>query len=389
MSADNAVYLDAYLERKGPLPYSKVGRIAIAILRQLEERARAGGPGAVVVIHPRRIRIVNGAVEFVDSPELAGDAFLDDSLAPYISPEELKGERADVRATLYSLGCTLFELLTGQKPFPWEDPDEVRTAHVEAPVPDPRGLNSGIPSSISTVVRRLLAKEPAERPSGPVEAIAEIQACLGMTADSGRPAERARPRAPAGRARPRPGISPRGREPGERRAPARRAPRASTRRGAAARLGAGVADFEEEPAHRGHIHKKPAPLFTYCGIGLGIFFSLLLLVHGMGNKRRQEQGRQERRTARVEIKKQRALEEQARDNPRVIFEQEEREAARQLQMKLSMQGSPTLKKDALEAMLTRYFYTPSGRRMAEEFLKLHAMTVGDNRGLRTRKKDDE
>ncbi len=84
----------------------------------------------------------------------------------YMSPEQAAGEkRIDGRSDLYSLGCVLYELVTGAPPFTAETPIGVLTKHItEDPAP-PRERNAGVPVALDEAIMRLLAKEPDQRPA--------------------------------------------------------------------------------------------------------------------------------------------------------------------------------------------------------------------------------
>ncbi|MGW5574346.1 protein kinase domain-containing protein [Nocardia thailandica] len=81
----------------------------------------------------------------------------------YTAPELLTERRADHRADVYSLGCTLFQLLTGTTPFPRESVAAVMHAHLFAPPPRPSELRPGLPAAIDAVIARALAKDPDTR----------------------------------------------------------------------------------------------------------------------------------------------------------------------------------------------------------------------------------
>ncbi len=89
--------------------------------------------------------------------------------ADYIAPEQVTDSRnVDVRADLYSLGCTLFKLLTGQPPFAGSEYPTAfakMTAHVSAPPPSLHDRRSDAPAGLIKLVDRLLAKDPDKRPA--------------------------------------------------------------------------------------------------------------------------------------------------------------------------------------------------------------------------------
>ncbi|MFI5501557.1 serine/threonine-protein kinase [Nocardia asteroides] len=81
----------------------------------------------------------------------------------YASPEQLSGAAVDHRSDQYSLGCTLFTLLTGESPFPADNPGAVVAAHLSKPVPSVSASVPGLPPAIDAVIARALAKIPDER----------------------------------------------------------------------------------------------------------------------------------------------------------------------------------------------------------------------------------
>ena len=83
--------------------------------------------------------------------------------AQYLSPEQARGESVDARSDVYSLGCVLYELLTGEPPFVGDSPVAVAYQHVrEDPVP-PSRRHEGISADLDAVVLKALAKNPENR----------------------------------------------------------------------------------------------------------------------------------------------------------------------------------------------------------------------------------
>jgi len=94
----------------------------------------------------------------------------------FMSPEQARdARRADVRSDLYSLGCTLFYLLTGDVPFPGGTTVARLFAHAQQTPPLVRSRRPDIPAWLEVVLQRLLAKHPDDRYQTPAELVAELE----------------------------------------------------------------------------------------------------------------------------------------------------------------------------------------------------------------------
>ncbi len=81
----------------------------------------------------------------------------------YLSPEQARGKLVGPQSDIYSLGVVLFEMLTGRLPFNGESAIGVALKHLQDQAPDVRSIRPTIPESVSRVVARALAKDPADR----------------------------------------------------------------------------------------------------------------------------------------------------------------------------------------------------------------------------------
>ncbi len=103
--------------------------------------------------------------------------------AQYLSPEQARGETVDQRSDVYSLGCVLFELVTGQPPFTGESPVSVAYQHVREEPPTPSTLCSDISPELDAVILKAMAKNPDNR----YQSAAEMRVDLERVLAGGRP----------------------------------------------------------------------------------------------------------------------------------------------------------------------------------------------------------
>jgi eukaryotic-like serine/threonine-protein kinase len=104
--------------------------------------------------------------------------------ANYVAPEQAQGDDVGPAADQYSLGCVLFEAVTGRPPYEGPTAVAIATQHVSAPVPDPRHHRPDLPTPVATLIRRTLAKHPTDRfPS--TSSLATALATTAQAATSG------------------------------------------------------------------------------------------------------------------------------------------------------------------------------------------------------------
>jgi tRNA A-37 threonylcarbamoyl transferase component Bud32 len=94
----------------------------------------------------------------------------------FIAPEQVHDARqADGRADIYSLGCTLFFLMTGQPPFPGQDMIVRLSGRLHAPPPSARALRPEVPPQLDEVLAKIMARDPAQRYQTPTDVAAALE----------------------------------------------------------------------------------------------------------------------------------------------------------------------------------------------------------------------
>jgi serine/threonine protein kinase len=142
-----------------------------------EPSGECQAPGAVIKILDLGLaKVLHGDPDLRDELTAAGYIM---GTADYMAPEQWVDPRqADIRADLYSLGCTLYHLLAGKAPFGDKDHDtwhKKMTAHEHQPVPPIQQYCPAVPEELAVVLDRLLAKRPEERYATPAEAAQALE----------------------------------------------------------------------------------------------------------------------------------------------------------------------------------------------------------------------
>jgi eukaryotic-like serine/threonine-protein kinase len=164
-------------------------------------------PSNVLLPRDGGVKLADMGIARLLSPEALTATLSVRGTALYISPEQVRGDRVDHRADLYSLGCVLFEMLTGRTPFEG-DLAALSYAHTHTPAPRVRSINAAVPAAMDELVAAMLEKDPAQRPPTGEEVERSLAAALWPdavvpTASTERmqPPPSPTPRPPAGRRR--------------------------------------------------------------------------------------------------------------------------------------------------------------------------------------------
>jgi tetratricopeptide (TPR) repeat protein/predicted Ser/Thr protein kinase len=125
-----------------------------------------------------------GLAHHADGPHLTGDGDIVGTIT-YLAPELLMGGQPSVQSDLYALGVMLYQFATGRPLFEGGDLIQQLTQHLHVSVVPPSTHNPEIPASLETLILRLLAKKPKDRPASAAEVGDTLRALTQETVDSG------------------------------------------------------------------------------------------------------------------------------------------------------------------------------------------------------------
>jgi serine/threonine protein kinase len=157
--------------REGKLPAAEATRIALECARALAAAHAVGvvhrdiKPGNILLDANGNATVTDFGIALVTSRparELVGST---SGTPHYMSPEQSLGEQVDGRSDVYALGVVLYEMLTGECPFPGRNATEVIAKHISAPIPKVSERAPETPVALVRLVDRMLAKDPAHRPT--------------------------------------------------------------------------------------------------------------------------------------------------------------------------------------------------------------------------------
>ncbi|WP_034509083.1 Stk1 family PASTA domain-containing Ser/Thr kinase [Blastococcus sp. URHD0036] len=159
------------LRREGVLPPERAMSLAADICGALDFSHRNGivhrdvKPGNVMITPAGSVKVMDfGIARAVsDSAATMTSTAAVIGTAQYLSPEQARGEGVDARSDVYSLGCLLYELVTGAPPFTGDSPVSVAYQHVREDPRLPSSINPAISPELDSILLKAMSKNPANR----------------------------------------------------------------------------------------------------------------------------------------------------------------------------------------------------------------------------------
>jgi eukaryotic-like serine/threonine-protein kinase len=178
----DGITLRDIVHNDGPIPPRKAIEIIADACQALNFSHQHGiihrdvKPANIMISHTGAVKVMDFGIAraLADSGNSVTQTAAVIGTAQYLSPEQARGESVDARSDVYSLGCVLYEILTGEPPFVGDSPVAVAYQHVrEDPVP-PSQKHEGISPELDAVVLKALAKNPDNRYQSAAEMRADL-----------------------------------------------------------------------------------------------------------------------------------------------------------------------------------------------------------------------
>lgn len=186
MELVEGITLKKYIEKKGRLSVKEAVSIAIQVSLGIEAAHnnhiihRDIKPQNIIISKEGRVKVTDfGIAKAASSNTITSNVM---GSVHYTSPEQARGGYSDAKSDIYSLGITLFEMLTGRVPFTGDTTVAIAIKHIQEEMPSPRQFVPDVPVSVEKIVLKCTQKVPDKRYLSMAELIEDLKKSL-MTPD--------------------------------------------------------------------------------------------------------------------------------------------------------------------------------------------------------------
>ena len=179
MELVDGITLKNYIAKRGRLGYKEAVTIALQVSMGLEVAHRNHiihrdiKPQNIIISRDGKVKVTDfGIAKAATSDTITSNVM---GSVHYTSPEQARGGFSDEKSDVYSLGVTLYEMLTGEVPFDGETTVAIVIRHIQEPMPSPRKINPDIPYSVDQIVLKCCEKSPDRRYQNMQELAADLK----------------------------------------------------------------------------------------------------------------------------------------------------------------------------------------------------------------------
>lgn len=167
MELIDGITLKKYIEKKGPLPVKEAVSIAIQVSQGIEAAHnnhiihRDIKPQNIMISREGKVKVTDFGIARAASTNTINSNAM--GSVHYISPEQARGGYIDEKSDIYSLGITLYELITGKVPFEGDSTVSVALQHINDDLPSPKDTIPDLPVSVEKIILKCTQKKPDRR----------------------------------------------------------------------------------------------------------------------------------------------------------------------------------------------------------------------------------
>ena len=182
MELVEGITLKKYIEKKSRLTVKEAVSIAIQVAMGLEAAHnnhiihRDIKPQNIIISKEGKVKVTDfGIAKAATSNTITSNVM---GSVHYTSPEQARGGYSDAKSDIYSLGITLFEMLTGRVPFNGDTTVAIAIKHIQEDLPQPHTFNDDIPISVEKIVLKCCQKSPDRRYQNAASLITDLKRSL-------------------------------------------------------------------------------------------------------------------------------------------------------------------------------------------------------------------
>lgn len=182
MELVEGITLKEYIEKKGRLEVKESVSIAIQVSQGIRAAHmhhiihRDIKPQNIIISKDGKVKVTDFGIARVSSTQTINSNTM--GSVHYISPEQARGGYVDERGDIYSLGISLYEMITGKVPFDSDTPVSVALMHIQNELPSPRNIVPNLPVAVEKIIYKCTQKKADRRYSDANALIEDLRTCL-------------------------------------------------------------------------------------------------------------------------------------------------------------------------------------------------------------------
>lgn len=182
MELIEGITLKNYINKKGCLDGAEAVGVAIQVAQGIEAAHEQGlihrdiKPQNIIIAKDGKVKVADFGIARAATTQTQSAVAV--GSVHYISPEQARGGYSDARSDVYSLGITMYEMVTGRVPFEGDNTVSIALAHLETPITPPSYYNDQVPLALQSIILKCTEKKPEYRYTRMSEVVSDLRKAL-------------------------------------------------------------------------------------------------------------------------------------------------------------------------------------------------------------------